>query len=449
MVESITFVDIIFFVLLLIIFYLVGQRIRYTHIQQEPYYKYLIPGMFTKVFGGIAVCIIYIYYYDGGDTVTYFHDNTVLVRLFLIKPLSAIRFSFYPADDQMFYEFNNETDWPYFFFDEHAIYVDKFTWPLSLLTCNSFIGQTMLLSFLSFFAIWRLYKMFVTEFPTLQKGFAFAILFIPSVAFWGSGLLKDTLTISAVALFTSSFYQVIKTKKKIFLNLLLMAITSWMLVKIKPYILFALLPGTIIWLGGYYLGKFDNKLIRAAVTPFLIVVSVILGYLFLDNISSSLGKYSIGNVLEKAVVTQQDLKQDYYHGTSFDIGDFDPTIQSVLLKAPIAIVSALFRPFLWEVNNPAMFISGIENFIMLLFTVYLLIRLRIYYFFKLLFKNHLLFFCVSFSLFFAFSVGLSTSNFGSLVRYKIPAIPFFIASLLITNHYYQLQIKNRKEKLKL
>jgi hypothetical protein len=39
-------------------------------------------------------------------------------------------------------------------------------------------------------------------------------------------------------------------------------------------------------------------------------------------------------------------------------------------------------------------------------------------------------------LFFAFAVGLSTSNFGSLVRYKIPAIPFFVASLMITNFYY-------------
>ncbi|NNF02533.1 MAG: hypothetical protein HKN22_07590 [Bacteroidia bacterium] len=41
-------------------------------------------------------------------------------------------------------------------------------------------------------------------------------------------------------------------------------------------------------------------------------------------------------------------------------------------------------------------------------------------------------FCIIFSLFFAFSVGLSTSNFGSLVRYKIPLLPFFVAALFIT-----------------
>jgi len=63
-------------------------------------------------------------------------------------------------------------------------------------------------------------------------------------------------------------------------------------------------------------------------------------------------------------------------------------------------------------------------------------------FFKLLSTNHLLFFSFSFSLFFAFSIGLTTSNFGALVRYKIPAIPFFVASLIITNYYYQLKKRN-------
>jgi hypothetical protein len=38
-----------------------------------------------------------------------------------------------------------------------------------------------------------------------------------------------------------------------------------------------------------------------------------------------------------------------------------------------------------------------------------------------------------FSLFFAFSVGVSIANFGALVRLKIPCIPFFLSSLVIMN----------------
>ena len=51
--------------------------------------------------------------------------------------------------------------------------------------------------------------------------------------------------------------------------------------------------------------------------------------------------------------------------------------------------------------------------------------------FKYTSANGLLLFSLTFSLFMAFSVGISTSNFGSMVRYKIPLIPFYVASLYI------------------
>lgn len=60
----------------------------------------------------------------------------------------------------------------------------------------------------------------------------------------------------------------------------------------------------------------------------------------------------------------------------------------------------------------------------------------------LMLKNHLLSFSLIFSLFFAFSVGISTSNFGSLVRYRIPVLPFFVACLFIMDYYYN---RNRTE----
>ena len=67
---------------------------------------------------------------------------------------------------------------------------------------------------------------------------------------------------------------------------------------------------------------------------------------------------------------------------------------------------------------------------------------------ELMFRHHFLFFSVTFSLFFAFSVGLTTSNFGSLVRYKIPAIPLFVASLfIIADTYDTLQREDRERML--
>ena len=76
-------------------------------------------------------------------------------------------------------------------------------------------------------------------------------------------------------------------------------------------------------------------------------------------------------------------------------------------------------------------------------SILILYKTKIFGFFKFFFRHHLLTFSLVFSLFFAFSVGLTTSNFGSLVRYKIPAEPFYIASMIIINSFLKEDAKKK------
>jgi hypothetical protein len=48
-----------------------------------------------------------------------------------------------------------------------------------------------------------------------------------------------------------------------------------------------------------------------------------------------------------------------------------------------------------------------------------------------------------FSITFAFAIGVSTSNFGTLVRYKIPIMPFYLISLYVIRDFQ----KKGKEKM--
>ena len=435
--QYLSIIDLVFAPLLLTLFFFNAKRIQMRHIEEQPYYRYYVTGLFVKLFGAIAICLVYVFYYGGGDTLNYYSDNTVISRLFVQSPLKALSYTFGANTADKWFYFDINTGWPIYFVDTHASMITKITWVLSLVTFNSFTGQTMILAWLSYFLIWRMYEVFLMEFPGLSKEFAISLFFVPSLFFWGSGLLKDTVTFAAVTLFTSSFYYLVVKKQRQVLNISYMVFASILLINIKPYIFFALLPGSLLWYSGIGLSKIDNKLLRAYMGPILGVITLLSVFVVLQFMSSFLGDYSLDNVLNKAVVTQQDLKAEYYQGSSFDIGDFDPTIPGILSKMPLAITACLFRPYLWESNNPGMMMSGLENFIMLLFTLYLLVKLRVYNVFRLMFRHRLLFFTVSFSLFFSFSVGLTTSNFGSLVRYKIPAIPFYLISLFVIRHTYQ------------
>jgi hypothetical protein len=216
-----------------------------------------------------------------------------------------------------------------------------------------------------------------------------------------------------------------------------MIIASYLMLAIKPYILFALLPGSIIWLSNQQVSKIQNKTMRSMIAPLLLTFGGFIAYLSLNLLGDNLGMYKADAVMERASVVQKDLKQDYYGGNSFDIGDFEPTVGGMASKAHLAIFAALFRPTLLDVRNPVMAISALENTYILLLTFLLLIRLKLLGFFSLIWENPLILFSVLFSVFFAFSVGISISNFGSLVRLKIPSIPFFVASLFLLKHYYE------------
>ena len=52
---------------------------------------------------------------------------------------------------------------------------------------------------------------------------------------------------------------------------------------------------------------------------------------------------------------------------------------------------------------------------------------------SIIFQDPYQLFCMIFTLILAFGIGLSTANFGALVRYKIPFMPFFVSMFFIMN----------------
>jgi hypothetical protein len=105
----------------------------------------------------------------------------------------------------------------------------------------------------------------------------------------------------------------------------------------------------------------------------------------------------------------------------------------VLSKFPAATVAGLFRPYLWEAKNIVMLVSGLENIIILFFVLYVFFRKPLIAI-NSVFSNPIVLFCLIFSIFFAFSVAISTSNFGALVRLRIPMMPFFLSGLVIIEY---------------
>ncbi|RLD61648.1 MAG: hypothetical protein DRJ01_07515 [Bacteroidetes bacterium] len=446
--EFLSIWDIVLTPVYLTIIFLFANRIKQKNRLRHPEYNFYTWGLLAKVFGAISVCVIYTVYYDGGDTTAYFKSAVALGKLLFKSPSAYLSIFFGNLTPENYSFFDSTTGWPYFYNDPKAFGVVRFVSLFTVFGFRCFYLTSILVAVFTYIGMWRLYRFFYMLFPRLKKEFALSVLFVPSVIFWGSGILKDSFTLSAAAWLTYSFYKIFIKKEKIISNVIVSFICIYVLISLKPYIFFSLLVAMFIWLTFNRLHKIKSFFIRAIMLPFFIIIIWGGGSYLIFQIGSTIGGdySSIDKILEKAQITQDDLKREYYQGNSFDIGSFEPTLIGVIKKSPEAIVAGLYRPFIWESRNPVMLLSGVENFLLLILTFYVVFRSGLFFSFKLISKDTVILFCFIFSITFAFSVGLSTSNFGALVRYKIPAIPFFLAGLFIINYRFNRQNKQKTKK---
>lgn len=426
------------FYLVLVLFFAYKYKAKHQH--EHEAYKYFLPGLLVKIFGAIALGLIYFFYYSGGDTVNYYNTACAFTDIFYTNFQDFIHLYFGEPFKSEYYllkgnlDFKGREEFIYWINDNYAYFASKIFFPFVMLGFKNYMASCILVAATGYMAIWKLYLVFVNEFPKIYRQFAIAILFIPSVTFWGSGILKDSITLSAACLYVYAFYWFAIQKKYKVVFVFHIFLSTFLLLSIKPYIFFALMPGSILWFVATKVANIKNGFIKILIGPLVLVVGGSLIFYVITNLSSSLGKYAIDKVFDTAQNAQQDLKRSYYMGNTFDVGDYDASLSGLLSVSHKAIFAALFRPTFLDVRNIIMAISALENTFLLGFCIFLLIKLKVYKFFLLVRSHPLALFSMIFALFFALSVGVSISNFGTLVRLKIPCIPFFISSLFIINH---------------
>ncbi len=447
-IELLTIWDVIFPVFYIFLILVYAYIIRLRKKEKYPEYKYYIPGLFAKIFGGLAFLAVYIFYYGEGDTTHYFQSCESLLNLAFVDfwKFSSIMLGNLSYENASL--FGSEIGYAYYYNDPHSYAVVRFTVPFLILSGKSFVATTILVAAFTYSGLWKLFRLLVKIFPDSIKTSAFAVLFIPSTLFWGSGLLKDSYTLMATCYFFVSFYQLFVLRDQIIKHILLLLFASFVLLSIKPYILFAVLASVLITVIHANMKIIQNRILKTFLFPIIIVVVFVLGTNIIVTTGQFAGGYysSIDKMLKQAVEIQQDLTKEYYGGNSFNIGKFDPTILGALSKAHLAIMAGLYRPFLWEARNIAMLVAALENFVFLFLTFYVLFlsfftwrKYGFSYLLKVILSDSFIVFSLIFSLMFSFFIGLTTANFGALVRYKIPLIPFFMATLFIITKNFNVE----------
>jgi hypothetical protein len=395
---------------------------------------YFFPALAVKIFGALAVGFIYQFYYNGGDTFNYHtHGSRHVWEAFMDSPTKGLRLLL--NDGSTYNEVYRYASKILFFSDPQSYAIVKIAAVFDLLTFSSYSSTAILFALVSFVGMWMFFLTFYEQNPQLHRWLAIASFFIPSVFFWGSGLLKDTITMGCLGVGTYQVYRIFIKKNLGIRNVLLLAISLYGLYNIKLYILLTFLPAIIVWVFLVNLDAIRSPVLKIMLAPFMISSAFVLGYFAMVKAGEDSAKYSLQNVAMTAKITAYDI--GFYTGrdagSGYSLGELDGTFGSMIRLSPQAINVSLFRPYLWEVKNPLMLLSALESFLLLFVCLYILVKKNL----RLLvaINNHNVLFALIFSISFAFAVGVSTFNFGTLVRYKIPLLPFFLVALILILHH--------------
>ncbi len=426
--------------LILIYAFIFAQKNRIKNPEIRQYY---VPAFTAKAIGAIAFGLIYQFYYGYGDTLRFFDEGKIIFQAFMDSPYIGFRIITTSVQDYSpdiaRYTLTMDT---FTKGDANTYHVVRLISFFGIFTFNTYSSTALLFGLISFSGMWRMYLVFYNMFPQLHRPLAYAVFFIPSVYFWGSGISKDTLCIGALGWLFYCFYFGLIVRRKILYNIFGIIVFGLVLQSIKFYILAGFLVGAMLWIFLQYRSYIKSPALRALALPMVFVMAIPLIAFGLRNLVTD-NRYSLENVAATAKTTTDWLKyvSEKEGGSAYNLGENDGTLFGILRLSPAALWLGLFQPHPWQARNPVMVLSALEAFLFLFLTFRILYQVGIIKFYNLLLSEPITFYCLVFALIIAIASAITSANYGTMVRYRIPMMPFYLGMLYILRYKINGNVK--------
>jgi hypothetical protein len=437
--QYITIFDYLLLPVYLYIFYIIVKKrsVKYTDPELRKYY---FVSFYLHMFGAVAYAMMVQYYYGYGDSFIFYYGSDFLSTQVAQDPGNIKYFFKSAAEVKAWYDAEvGDLSYAGYFGIASNLFIMKISAFLSIFSFNKYLIITLFFGFFSFAGLWRLFLVFkdINKDKEL-KILAWTVLFIPSVWFWGSGLIKDSVCMGSLGFIIYFLYTLLIKKEFSIRNIIALVVLIYVVNVIKSYIIIALAVGLSVFIFYKFVTPFKNVVIRAFII--LVFLFGVLIIAFVTNFSDQLQLLA-----EESMVQINSFQRNYDAVQNEDersranlaIKEMDLTIQGMIIQSPLKVFTCLFRPFIWESRKIFILLSAFESLLLLACTVYMLVKLRFYRFFIEIFKNPFVLVSFIMSIFFALIIGFTTYNFGTMARYRIILLPFYFFTLVSLYTSYQ------------
>jgi len=381
----------------------------YGRYKSSPLKKYFWPALLFKISCGVLLGQLFYIYYEGGDTIRYYTEAV---------SLSNLEFSsFYSAISE-----GTLSSQPV-----RAIYFVRFVAVIKFLTHADYWLLSAYFSLFSFLGAFYFSSKLMQWKEGLKTPVILSFLFFPSLVFWSSGLLKDSLAFGSLTFLLGTYFSWYQNRKLHLGNVLICLVAFVIIVSFKYYIAAVLIP-LLFYLTLYYLPIWEKWGITVLwkKTGLLVASLTIPMLVFFVWLSPNLSYQRLWQIMQQNHDAYIRLAPE---GAVYTLDWFGNSLD-VLVNLSYLWFSGLFRPLIGEGFHFPVILSSLENGFLLAGSV-----ISTVHFFRhnVKWTAELLATLVYISILSIF-LSYATPNFGTLARYKIYYAPFFV--MLIT---YQLQ----------
>ncbi len=365
-------------------------------------------ALLFKLSMGIALGLVYRYYYQANDTWLFFEDAAKLADLAREDIRSYMQFLWRTDQAQPVWHLLANTQ-------ERSLFFVKIVSGFALISSKNYWITAIYFSFISFISSWYLLQTVIKNFAESTKAAALAFLFFPSVVFWSSGIVKETLALAGLYCLASVFIKIIKGDGRSWVEWLVVLFSFYVAWSLKYYwtaLFMAVVSTSLIMFVGQ---KRMVSLQRFKLISWVFIFFALSGIASLLHPNFYLSRFLnvlITNHDEFVRISRPETLIHYYQLTASWL--------SIFLNAPWALFSGLFRPFIMEANGLIPVLASLENLVLLALTG------ALFFHRKLQQADRLLFFStVVYVVLLCVFLALSTPNLGSLSRYRVGFLPFF------------------------
>lgn len=316
--------------------------------------NYYWPSLLLKILAGLVIGLLYKYYYTyGGDTYLYFRSSGYLTDLLLTHPKQYLEVL---AGDEMTETLKQDLEvWQ----QPRALFFCKILSLINLVTFSSYWITAAYLSLFSFLGLWYLGNYLLKRYKLAPFEVVLAFFFLPSFVLWSSGLLKESVVVGCICLTVYLFLQWIDNKKFSFPALLLFLLFTAAGAGIKFYFFLVLLPVMAGWSLIHFLppaSPLEQKPWASLLIPLLLILFSAVPLLMLPSL--------LQYFLKIIYISYTHILQASGPSGTFTFNDFSPSLSSLIRNFPLAIITGLFRPFVWEAWTFPALVVGMENLLL-------------------------------------------------------------------------------------